>query len=131
MNPNKTQDRPGLRWLTLFVTSGTLLCCAIPIVLVSLGFGAVVASIMYHVPGLVFLAEHKYWTLALSGLLLVALAWVIWRPNQHCPADAELAARCQSAQRWNRRVFFLSVVIWCIGFFFSVLLLPLSQWLGF
>jgi len=123
----KWSDRSYLRWLTLFVTSGTLLCCALPILLVSLGFGAVVAGLNYNIPGLLFLAEHQIWTLSLSALLLVFLAWVIWRPNQSCPADPELAAVCEKAKRWNQRVFWLSVVIWSIGFFFSVLLLPIRQ----
>jgi hypothetical protein len=92
-----------------------------------MGFGAVVASLNYNIPGLVFLGEHKLWTLGLSALLLSILAWVIWRPNQRCPTDPELAAHCQAAKRWNQRIFWLSIVIWCIGFFASVLLLPLRN----
>ena len=127
MEQVKWSDRSYLRWLTLFVTSGTLLCCALPILLVSLGFGAVVAGLNYNIPGLLFLAEHQIWTLSLSALLLVFLAWVIWRPNQSCPVDPELAAYCEKAKRWNQRIFWLSVMIWSIGFFFSVLLLPIRQ----
>ncbi len=127
----KWSDRPWLKWLTLFVTSGTLLCCALPILLVSLGFGAAVATLNYNVPALVFLAEHKVWTLTLSALLLLSLAWVIWRPNQSCPTDPALASLCETSKRWNKRVFWLSVAIWCIGFFASVLLLPLRRLLGF
>ncbi|MDX8379957.1 MAG: hypothetical protein R8K48_07960 [Gallionella sp.] len=125
------QDKPYLRGLTLFITSGTLLCCALPILLVSLGFGAVVASLNYHIPGLIFLAEQKLWTLSLSALLLVFLAWVIWRPNQTCPVDPELAASCKQAKKWNQRIFWLSVAVWGVGFFFSLLLLPLRQLLSF
>ena len=119
------QNNAYLKWLTLFVTSGTLLCCALPVVLVSMGLGAVVAGLNYNIPGLVFLAEHSIWTLYLSALLLLFLAWVIWRPNQTCPVDPDLAVYCQKTKRWNRRVFWLSVAIWGTGFFFSVLLLPL------
>ncbi|MDX8385184.1 MAG: hypothetical protein R8M11_01555 [Gallionella sp.] len=122
-----SKDKSYLRWLTLFVTGSTLLCCALPILLVSLGFGAVVASLNYNIPGLMFLAEHKLWTLSLSALLLLFLGWVIWRPNQGCPADVELAKHCLNAKRWNQRIFFLSASIWMIGFFFSILLLPLRQ----
>ncbi len=78
----KWTDKSYLRWLTLFVASGTLVCCALPIILVSMGFGAVVASLNYNIPGLIFLAENKVWTLSLAALLLCLLAWVIWRPNQ-------------------------------------------------
>jgi mercuric ion transport protein len=97
---------------------------------VSLGFGAVAASLSYNIPGLMFLAEHKMWTLSLSALLLGFLAWLIWRPNQACPADAQLAALCQQAKRWNQYIFWLGVAFWSIGFFFSVLLLPLRQFLS-
>jgi mercuric ion transport protein len=129
VEPVKWSDKPYLRWLTLLVASGTLVCCVLPIVLVSLGFGAVAASLAYNIPGLVVLAEYKMWTLSLSAVLLGFLAWLIWRPNQACPADAQLAALCQQARRWNHRIFWLSVVIWSIGFFFSVLL-PLRQLLN-
>ena len=129
MAENISSSPASLKWLTLFVSSGTLLCCALPILLVSLGFGAVVASLNYNIPGLIFLAEHKLWTLALSAILLLLLAWVVWRPNQHCPSDPELAQHCQTAKKWNQRILFLSSFIWFTGFFFSLLLLPLRQWL--
>ena len=118
------------KWLTLFVSSGTLLCCALPILLVSMGFGAVVASLKFNIPGLLFLTEHKMWTLSLSALLLMGLAWMIWRPNQTCPADPELAELCQQSKKWNKRIFIVSAVVWFIGFFFSVLLLPLRLYLN-
>ncbi len=125
----KWYEKSQLKWLALFVTSGTLLCCALPILLVSLGFGSVVASVNYNVPGFMFMAEHKIWTLGLSALLLMGLAFVIWRPNQTCPADPQLAKYCRQSKRWNQRIFLLSVAIWMTGFFFSVLLLPIRQWL--
>jgi hypothetical protein len=90
----------------------------------------VVAGLNYNVPGVLFLAEHTYWTLSLSALLLLFLAWVIWRPGQSCPADPELAVHCQRVKKLNQKVFWLSVGIWAIGFFSSVLLLPLRQLLS-
>jgi len=120
-------DKPYLRWFTLFVTSGTLLCCALPVLLISVGLGTVVASLNYNIPGLMFLAEHNFWILSLSALLLVFMAGVIWRPNQACPSDPKLAAVCQKARNWNQWIFWVSVIIWGIGFFFSILLLPLRQ----
>ena len=121
------RNKSYFKWLTLFITSGTLLCCALPILLVTLGFGAVVASLNYKIPGLVLLAEHQSWTLGLSAIFLVFLAWIIWRPNQTCPSEPDLALQCQQAKQWNKKIFGLSVFIWTIGFFFSVLLLPLRH----
>ena len=125
-SPNKA----WFRWLTLFTTSGTLLCCALPILLVSLGLGSVVASINYNIPGMFWLAQHKYWTLGLSAVMLGFLAWMIWRPNQSCPTDPELARYCETSKKWNKRIFWLSIIIWSTGFFFSTLLLPLRNLLG-
>lgn len=127
MKKNKLTN--NFKWFALFITSGTLLCCALPILLVSLGLGAAVASLNYNIPGLLFLAEHKIWTLSLSALLLIFLAWLIWRPNQHCPTDAKLAKYCETSKKWNKRIFFLSIIIWLIGFFTSYLLLPLRIFL--
>ena len=123
-------ENSSLRWATLFVTTGTLLCCALPILLVALGLGTVIATFYYTIPGLSFFAEHQSWTLGLSAFLLLMLAWLIWRPGQSCPAEPELAAHCLTARYWNIRVFRLSVVIWSIGLFSSVFLLPLSNLLG-
>ena len=129
MDSVKWYEKSQLKWLVLFISSGTLLCCALPILLVSLGLGSVVASVNYNVPGFMFMAEHKIWTLGLSALLLVGLAFIIWRPHQTCPSDPKLAQYCRQSKRWNQRIFFISVAIWMTGFFFSVLLLPIRQFL--
>lgn len=130
MFEKRSGENPYLKWLTLFVASGTLVCCALPILLVTLGFGAVVASLNYNIPGLIFLAEHKIWTLTMAALILMFLAWVIWRPNQHCPAEPELASLCKKSKRLNKRIFWISSMIWFIGFFTSYLLLPLRNLLN-
>tara|TARA_R110000744_G_scaffold328403_1_gene434046 strand:- start:902 stop:1327 length:426 start_codon:yes stop_codon:yes gene_type:complete len=129
MSDNKIIEKPYLRWITLFIASGTLLCCALPILLVTLGFGAVVASLNYNIPGLILLAEHKIWTLTIAALILMVLAWVIWRPNQHCPSDPELSTICKKSKLWNKRIFWLSSMIWFIGFFTSYLLLPIRNFI--
>lgn len=131
MDSDKLSLSAWPKWVTLFVTSSTLLCCTLPIILVSVGLGATVASLNYNIPGLVFMAENKVWTLVFSAFLLVFLAWLIWRPNQTCPADLKLAASCKKAKTWNKRIFTVSVFIWCIGIFFSFLLLPLRQFFNF
>jgi len=46
-------------WLVLFAFSTTLVCCALPILLVSLGLGAVSASLFANLPFLVTLAQYK------------------------------------------------------------------------
>ena len=118
-------------WSVLFASTGTLLCCALPILLVSLGMGAVVASLATNVPFLITLSMHKGWVFAGSGLLLLFGGWALYRPGRVCPTDPELGKLCDNAHKWNIRLFWGSVTIWCIGFFTAFLLLPVSDLLGF
>lgn len=106
-------------WIILFTSAGTLLCCALPIMLVSLGMGAVVAAMASNLPFLITLSAHKTWVFAGSCLLLFLGGWLLYRPGRACPLNPELAILCSKAHLWNRRLYWMSVAIWCIGFFFA------------
>lgn len=59
-----------LRWreaitsVTPVAVAGTLICCALPITLVSIGAGGVVASLVGSAPWLADLTRHKEWVFA-------------------------------------------------------------------
>ncbi|HIF52086.1 MAG TPA: hypothetical protein EYQ42_11280 [Thiotrichaceae bacterium] len=106
-------------WIILFASTGTLLCCALPIILVSLGLGAVVAAIASNVPFLITLSLYKSWIFSVSGLLLLASGWLLYRSGRTCPTDPEIAALCTKAHQWNCRLYWISAGIWCVGFFFA------------
>src|SRR5437764_12785446 len=74
---NRVQTRPAagsgaplLNYLSLFTSLSTLLCFALPSLLVLLGLGATVASFLSAVPWLVTLSRHKNWVFAFSGILI-------------------------------------------------------------
>src|SRR5438045_6677498 len=81
-------------YLSLFTSFGTLLCCALPSLLVLLGLGATVASFLSAVPWLVTLSRHKLWVFAISGVMIAANLLYVYRIATHlqgreaCPADA-------------------------------------------
>lgn len=125
-----TAARPALGWLTLVASSTTLVCCALPIALVTLGFGAAVAALTSALPVLVVLSEHKAWLFGGSAALMAVTAWSLWRPGRACPADPDLAARCARGLNWNRQLLVVSAVVWAVGFFAAYLALPLRIWLG-
>jgi hypothetical protein len=56
--------------LTILSSFSTLICCALPAALVSIGAGAVLASVVTAVPQLVWLSEHKLQLFLLAGLTL-------------------------------------------------------------
>ncbi|HSH43755.1 MAG TPA: hypothetical protein VK973_16665 [Arenicellales bacterium] len=120
----------GVSWLTLFASTGTLICCALPITLVTLGLGATVAALTSSMPFLITLSQHKIWVFAFSALLLGVSGGLLYRPGRACPADPELGRLCNRTQVWNRRIYWTSVTIWVLGFFAAYVALPLRIWLG-
>ena len=61
-----------LQYLSLFSSLGTLLCCALPSLLVLFGLGATVGSLLTAVPWLVSLSHHKNWVFTVAGVLIGA-----------------------------------------------------------
>jgi len=120
----------GVSWLTLFASTGTLICCALPILLVTLGMGATVAALTGSLPILVTLSQNKEWIFAGSGVLLGVTGWLIYRSGRACPADPVLAALCRRTEVWNRRIYWSSMATWGFGFFAAYLALPLRIALG-
>lgn len=120
----------GSIWLTLFASTGTLVCCALPIILVTLGMGATVAALTTSMPFLITLSQHKIWVFAASAAMLVLSGWMMYRPGRACSVDAELGALCDRTRLWNRRIYWTSVVLWGLGFLAAFVALPLSVWLG-
>lgn len=120
----------GLAVLALLTSTGTLVCCALPVLLVSLGLGAAVAGLTSSLPWLVALSQHKTWIFGGSLLLLTVSGWMIRRSARRCPADPDLARLCARVNRVNRWIWAASLVIWLIGFFAAFVLLPVSRWAG-
>lgn len=125
----KAIDRGRWGWLILFASSTTLICCALPIVLVSLGLGAVSASLFSNLPFLVTVAQYKTLIFILSGGVLAIAAYLVFKSNRVCPADPSLAAQCERAHGFNKRAVFISLFLWLLGFTAAYLALPIYQWL--
>jgi len=61
--------------------------------------------------------------------MLFISGWLMFRSARSCPVDAELARACNTAYKWNKRIYWSSVLIWMIGFTAAYLLLPIRIWL--
>ena len=101
--------------LLLFASMPTLICCALPILLVSLGMGSVVAAIYTNSLVLQWFGGNSAITFIASGLILIIAAYFLFRPGRSCPTDPELAQACANAHKWNRRCFALAVIAWSVG----------------
>ena len=111
-----------LEVLTILSSFSTLLCCALPALLVSLGAGAVLASLVTAVPQLVWISEHKIPLFTFAGLMLVLSGISTYRNhNASCPIDPVQAKSCLRLRRVSARIFYVSSVLYVIGFFFAFL----------
>ncbi len=104
----------------LFGSFSTLICCALPALLVSLGAGAAVAGLVSAIPQLVWLSEHKVPLFIFAGLMLAlsGISRYLTR-NAPCPIDPSQAKACMRMRRLSFRIFLFSLAMYATGFFFA------------
>ncbi len=119
--PGESIRAHALGFLSLFTSAGTLVCCALPSLLVLAGLGATVASLLSVAPWLVTLSQHKGWVFVVSGLLIAlnvayvyGLAPRLRAAGQTCPADAA-GASCGPAERFTRMMLWTSAALYSLG----------------
>jgi hypothetical protein len=117
---------PGLRqnfvasFLSLFTSGSTLICCALPALLVSIGAGAAMAGLVSSFPQIVWLSEHKVALFIIAGIMLAGAGVLQWRARSlPCPTDPVLAAACMRTRKISTVIYWFSVVMFAIGFFFA------------
>lgn len=120
-----------LNYFSLFSSFSTLICCALPSVLVLLGMGTAVASLLSAAPWLVSLSRHKIWTFSIAGILIAAsfvMTYIIaprLREGEVCEADDP--STCGEVSKISRVILWGSALIWSGGFFVAYLLGPILE----
>jgi hypothetical protein len=106
--------------LSLFASTSTLVCCALPALLVSLGAGAALASLVAVFPQIVWISEHKEMIFLISSVLMVLGGFLQWRNRfAPCPVDPDLRKACLSTRRTSLRIYFVSLVLLLVGGWFA------------
>ena len=123
-----TLRSPVLSYFSLFTSLSTLLCCALPSLLVLFGLGASVASMLSFFPWLTVLSRHKLLTFSISGVLIACsflnTYYVLPRMKaEACSADNPNA--CEEASRLSRILLWISAVIYAVGFLVASVLGPI------
>jgi len=118
-----------LNYLSLFTSLGTLMCCALPSLLVLFGLGASVASLLSFMPWLVTLSRHKAWTFSISGALIalsfVNTYYIVPRLQLNTSCEADQPSACQTASRMSKLWLWLSAIIFATGFLVAYALGPI------
>ena len=106
--------------LALFASVSTLLCCALPAFLITVGAGAVMAGLAANVPGLVWLTAHKGPLFIGAGVLLLAAAILKWAVrNAPCPIDPAQARACMRMRRAGTIILWVAAIAYVVGGFFA------------
>lgn len=107
-------------FLALFTSMGTLICCALPALMVSIGAGAALAGLLSAFPQLALLSEHKEITFGVSGGLLLLALWLFWyNRNAPCPIGRKQARACKILRSISKWILILTVLIYAVGVFFA------------
>jgi len=107
-------------YVSLFTSTGTLFCCALPSLLVALGMGATMAGLVTTFPQMIWLSKYKAAVFILSGLLICFAAWLQYTSKKlDCPTDPELAAACSTSRDISTYILAFSAFIWLVGLFFA------------
>lgn len=120
----------ALSYLSLFTSLGTLLCCALPSLLVLFGLGATVASVLSEAPWLVALSHHKNWVFIVAGVLISSNFVYIYAVSPRLQArsggcDPNAPNACRTASRFSRIVLWCSAALYLIGCFSAYALGPI------
>lgn len=107
-------------FLSLFTSTGTLVCCALPALLVSLGAGAVMAGLIEAVPQITWLGRNKALVFGIAGTMIaLSGAWQWHARSLPCPIDPAAARACTRARRVSWIVWWISLAAFLIGGFFA------------
>jgi hypothetical protein len=122
------QRNAALAFTALLASSGTLVCCVLPALMVALGAGATLAGVLTAVPQLIWLSEHKVAVFALAAAALAVAGISIWRARRMpCPADPLAAAACMRLRRYSTVLYALALFAFSVGATFAFILPALSS----
>lgn len=115
--------------LSLAVLSTT--CCALPIVLVALGMGSAVASLVSALPWLVFLSNYKIVTFAITGTILGYCFWRLYQLDHQTNNGNAESCEITDLRRlhWQRPMLWASTGLLLFSLFAAYALLPITLWL--
>lgn len=122
-----------LNYFSLFSSFSTLICCALPSVLVLLGMGTAVASLLSAAPWLVSLSRHKIWTFSIAGTLIACSFLMTYaiaprlREGETCGTDDP--ATCEEVSKLSRALLWGSAIVYSAGFFVAYLLGPMLNYM--
>ena len=119
----KDNESIKLGLITLFASSSTLICCALPALFVLLGAGATFASIVSFFPQLIVISQYKVTISIVTGIILLSAGFLIKKASLlPCPTDPSLRDMCLKNRKRSKVIYFASIGIFVFASFFTYVL---------
>ena len=109
--------------ISLFASSSTLVCCALPALFVVIGAGASFASLVTALPFLITVSQYKLY-MSFFALVLILIAGYANYKTYYlpCPSDPELGRACLRTRQTSRYIYYLSVGLFIFATMFTYII---------
>tara|TARA_Y100000996_G_scaffold102464_1_gene74723 strand:+ start:3835 stop:4206 length:372 start_codon:yes stop_codon:yes gene_type:complete len=109
--------------ISLFASSSTLICCALPALFVFIGAGATFASLVNIFPQLIIISQYKI-QISIGTLIILLIAGILIKKSDSlpCPIDPKLRNICLKTRKKSKAMYYISVIIFLSASFFTYLL---------
>jgi hypothetical protein len=112
-------NHKSANFLSLFASSSTLICCALPALFVAIGAGASFASLITVFPFIVVLSQYKIYITFFALVMILIAGYANYKTYYlPCPVDPEVGRLCMKTRKNLRYIYYFSVVL----FMFSTIL---------
>lgn len=110
----------SVNFLSLFASSSTLICCALPAMFIALGAGATFASVITSFPFLIVLSQYKISITIFAFIMIIAAGYANYKTyHMPCPADPDLGRECLKTRRRSRVLYYFSTLIFIFATLFT------------
>jgi len=118
-----------MSFLSIFGSSATLLCCALPATLSIIAGGAAVGSLISIFPWLIPISKYHNWIFLIAGILLLVNGIFVLSPKGKVACSMTGGKGCEVAGNFSKWMFWFSIVLYGIGAFFAYAFVPIAQFL--
>ena len=116
-------DDKTTNFISLFASSSTLICCALPALFVVVGAGASFASLITVFPFLITLSQYKLYITVFALIMLVLAGYVNYKTYyMPCPADPELGKLCMKTRKKSRYIYYFSLLLFIFATIFTYII---------
>ena len=115
------ENLPSL--VALLASSSTLICCALPALLVLLGAGASLANFITIFPIFIVLSKHKVLISIIATVTLSLAGYLNYKTcHMPCPADPTIGKQCMQNRKRSVYIYIISVFIFIFATIFTYIL---------